>query len=613
MANKQMVRIGCGSGFWGDSDTGAVQLVERGNIDYLVFDFLAEITMSLLTRAKAKDPTQGYAIDFVSRVMSKVLPQIAARKIKVVTNAGGVNPLGCRDALVALMEKQGIKLKVAVVLGDELTGRAEELRALDIREMDSGAPLPQSIMSANAYIGARGIAQALDAGADVVITGRCVDSAVVLGPLMHEFGWSDDEYDKLSGGSLLGHLVECGCMGTGGLFSDWEAVPGWDNMGFPIVECRPDGSGTITKVAETGGLVTPSSVSEQMVYEIGDPAAYLLPDVTSDWTAVVMRQDGADRVTVSGARGLAPTSSYKVCATYPDGWRATTSLTVTGGDAIRKARRVADSILAKSRRLLNERGLEDFLATNVEVIGAEESYGSNARQLRMREVMLKMAVHHKERKGVETFTYEVMPALTSTAAGIAGFFAGRPAPVPVVRLYSFLIDKALVPLEVDVNGSRSPVAVHQPVTQEHKAFAPHASAGASVGVTGPSITIRIGDLAYARSGDKGDTANIGVVARRPEFYDALRRCLRDDVVARLFGHYVKGKVTRFEVPGVFGLNFLLTQALGGGGIGSLRIDPQGKNFASVLLDLPLEVPVGMAHALGLSAYDVMAAPRMESD
>ncbi|MDQ8727416.1 acyclic terpene utilization AtuA family protein [Bradyrhizobium sp. LHD-71] len=600
MTGKSMVRIGCGAGFWGDSDTGAVQLVERGNIDYLVFDYLAEITMSLLTRAKLKDPQQGYATDFVTRVMAKVLPQVAAKAIKVVTNAGGVNPIACRAALQAQMDKAGVKLKVAVVLGDDLFNRAEELRELDLRDMDNGAVMPSKLLSANAYLGARGIAQALSSGADVVITGRCVDSAVVLGPLMHEFGWADGDYDQLSGGSLLGHLVECGCMGTGGLFSDWSTVPGWENMGFPIIECRPDGSGTVTKVAGTGGLVTPATVAEQMVYEIGDPAAYLLPDVTCDWRGVTLMQEAADRVAVSGARGRAPTASYKVCATYPNGWRATTSLTVTGGDAAAKARRVAEAILAKARRVLRQRGLADFLATSVELVGAEEVYGAQARVTRPREVMLKMAVHHADRGGVETFALEIMPALTATAPGIAGFFAGRPAPVPVVRLFSFLLDKTRVPVTVDVGGALANVAIHEPPASAPVIADGVSSAAAPAVSTNDCIPVRIGALAFARSGDKGDSANIGVVARQPEYYELLRTCLTDRAVADLFAHYVKGRVRRYEVPGVRGLNFLLERALGGGGIASLRIDPQGKNFASVLLDMTIPVPRKLAIAHGVA-------------
>lgn len=594
-SRKDMVRIGCASGFWGDSDSAAAQLVGAG-IDYLVFDYLAEITMSLLARARLRDPKLGYATDFVTSAMARVMREVVARKIKVVANAGGVNPLACRDALQALMAKLGVEAKTAVVLGDDVSDRMAAFRAEGVREMESGAPIPEKLTSANAYLGARPIAAALDAGADIVITGRCVDSAVVLGPLLHEFGWRDDQYDLLAAGSLLGHLVECGCMATGGVFTDWEAVEGWDDMGFPIVECFADGTAVLTKPNGTGGLVTPANVAEQMLYEIGDPRAYRLPDVVCDWTGVTLRQAGPDRVAISGARGKAPTPFYKVCATYMDGFRATTSLTIAGGDAARKARRVGEAILAKSRRLLRDRNLGDFEETSIEVIGAEEMYGAAARPVRPREVMLKAAVRHRDKEGVEIFAREIAPAITATAPGITGFFAGRPGTVPVVRLFSCLVDKNAVPVEIDVAGARSAVAIH-PGTAEQPP--PPAAAPAPKPVNRDLVDVPLIRLAHARSGDKGDIVNVGVRARRPEFVPLLRAALTEEVVARFFAHVAKGSTARYELPGIDAFNFVLTKALGGGGIASLRIDPQGKCFAPILLDLDVAVPRDAAERYGL--------------
>ncbi len=596
----RVVRIGCGAGFWGDTDSGAEQLVRHGAIDYLVFDYLAEITMSLLTRARQKDPAMGYAVDFVGKVMRRLAGEIIGRGIKVVTNAGGVNPLACRDALAALLREAGLTARIAVVLGDDVSGQMNAFRARGLREMFDGRPIPARLTSANAYLGARPIAQALAAGADIVITGRCVDSAVVLGPLMHEFGWRDGDHDLLSAGSLLGHLVECGCMGTGGLFSDWDQVPGWHDMGFPIVECRADGTAVLTKPPGTGGLVTPASVAEQLVYEIGDPGAYLLPDVTCDWRQVRLSQDGPDRVHISGARGRPPGGAYKVCATYQEGWRATTSLTVVGGDARRKARRVAGAILAKCRRLYAERGLADFLDTSVEVIGGGEMYGPAAAPPVVREVMLKIAVRHADRDACELFCHEVMPALTATAPGIAGFFAGRPAPVPVVRLFSMLVDKADVAVRVRLEDQESEVA---PAPPSPGAVAPEPAAGASGDVPAPAAAdtpVPLSRLAHARSGDKGDTANIGVIARRPEYVGLLRDHLTAELVRARLAHFVAGGVQRYELPGVGAFNFVLESALGGGGTLSLRIDPQGKCLAPILLDMDLAIPGALARAHGLA-------------
>ena len=367
---KKAVRIGCASGFWGDTPEAVGQLVSKGDIDYLVFDYLAEVTMSLMARARAKMPEAGFAPDFVS-ALRPWLPEIKRQGIKVVANAGGVNPRGCREALAQATAEAGVDISIGTVLGDDLLSRAEEFRARGVTEMFSGAPFPNAIWSMNAYLGAPPIAAALDAGADVVITGRCADSAVALGPLMHEFGWGAEDWDRLSQGSLAGHLIECGPQGTGGNFTDWRDVPGWDDMGMPIVEVSEDGSFIMTKTPDTGGLVSPGSVAEQMLYEIGDPRAYVLPDIICDWSRVTLEQIGADKVLVKGAKGRGRTASYKVSATYADGWRAITTLTLAAIDAPAKAERVADEILIRCRRIFRDKNLSDFRQVSVEVLGAE--------------------------------------------------------------------------------------------------------------------------------------------------------------------------------------------------------------------------------------------------
>ena len=350
------LRIGCATGFWGDSEAGAVQLVLHGNIDYLVFDFLAEITMSLLARARAKSADAGFAPDFVSTIAS-LAGELKSRGIKVVSNAGGVNPRACAEALARQLQLAGVDLKIAVVEGDDLSTQAGTFRQDGVREMFSDAAMPPQFVSVNAYLGAQPIAAALDAGADIVVTGRVVDSAVTLGPLVHEFGWSWDDWDKLATGSLAGHVIECGTQATGGLFTDWERVPGWDDMGFPIAECDASGEGfVVTKSANTGGLVEPATVAEQILYEIGDPAAYLLPDVTCDFRNVSLQHDGEHRVRVSGARGTAAPASYKVSATYGEGWRLFSTLMIGGADAARKAHRVGEAMLQRTRRMFAERG-----------------------------------------------------------------------------------------------------------------------------------------------------------------------------------------------------------------------------------------------------------------
>ncbi|WP_420404164.1 acyclic terpene utilization AtuA family protein [Nisaea sp.] len=590
------VRIGCASGFWGDTPEAVGQLMRKGDIDYLVFDYLAEITMSLLARARAKSPEAGFAPDFV-KALTPWLEEIKAKGIKVVANAGGINPRGCREALARVAEAAGIDISIGVVLGDDLLDRSEELRDRGVTEMFSGAPFLAKPMSMNAYLGARPIAAALDAGADIVVTGRCADSAVALGPLMHEFGWGDEDWDRLSQGSLAGHLIECGPQGTGGNFTDWREVPGWDDMGMPIVEVSEDGSFIMTKTPDTGGLVVPASVGEQMLYEIGDPQRYVLPDVICDWSQVTLEQVGPDRVMVKGARGLGRTDSYKVSATHADGWRAITTLTLAAIDAPAKAERVAEAILTRCRRILRGRNLGDFRQVSVEVLGAEAAYGANARA-RTREVVLKIGVTHDDRDALNIFAGEIAPMAVSSAQGLTGFFAGRPKVQPVVRLFSFLQHKADTPVAVEVDGKDVPVTIAA------EAVRLDASSAAAVEgrEAGPgAVMVRLVELAWGRSGDKGDIANIGILARKPEYLPYIRSALTEETVKDYFAHLCNGPVERFDLPGSHSLNFLLHESLGGGGIASVRIDPQGKGFAQMLLDIEIPVPADLAARDGLNA------------
>lgn len=591
--SKDTLRIGCASGFWGDTEFAAAQLVEHGDIDVLAFDYLAEITMSLLIRARAKDPTQGYAPDFVA-TMRPLMKQIKERGIRVVANAGGVNPCGCREALVAAAQAEGVELKIAAVVGDDLMPQVEALRAAGVKEMFSGAPFPAKVMSANAYLGAFPIAAALADGADIVVTGRCVDSAVALGPLIARFGWTADDLDKLAQGSLAGHLIECGTQTTGGNYTDWASVPGWDDMGFPIAECRADGSFVITKPPGTGGLVCPSTVGEQMLYEIGDPRAYILPDVVCDFTSVTLTQVGPDRVEVRGARGLAPTDQAKASLTYPDGFRAMSLFMIGGIDAGLKARRTGEAMLARMRRHFAARGWPDFSETSVEAIGAEDTYGPHAR-ISAREVMLKVGVRHSMKDALELFSREVAPMALMSSPAITGFTGGRPKVQPVVRLFSCLVPKKQLEVSIDKGGEKvvAPPVAGEPV-----------DAGRLPAVNGPlpppgafargARTVPLVQLAWGRSGDKGDSANIGIIARKPEFLPYIRAAITEQAVALWFAHVARGEVRRYDLPGTHALNFTLQQALGGGGIASVRMDSQGKAFAQMLLDHPVPIPADMA-------------------
>jgi hypothetical protein len=615
---RETIRIGGASGFWGDSSIALPQLLRADNLDYIVFDYLAEITMSIMARARAKDANAGYATDFVG-LIARHARVLGERGIKIVSNAGGVNPLACARALEGKLAESGVKLKVATVLGDDLTDRADEFRAADIREMFSGAEIPENLWSMNAYLGAGPIAAALDAGADMVITGRCVDSAVTLGACMHAFGWEAGDFDLLAAGSLAGHILECGAQATGGLHTDWEETGDWADIGYPIAEVSPDGSFVLSKPDGTGGLVTFATVAEQMLYEIGDPAAYILPDVTCDFTDVRIDDLGDDRVCVSRARGVPPTDTYKVSATYQDGYRVGAYLTIGGIDAARKAEKVADAVIRRCGTILKAMNAAPYSETSIEVLGAEASYGPHSRARGSREVVLKLAAKHAEAKPLELLVRELTSSGTSMAPGITGMGGNRAKVSPVVRLFSCLVPKVQVPIAVEMEGVRVPHA-EEPPSFKAKSGTPDFARGALKHVANApanetssetiasqssrgegSATVPLIALAWARSGDKGNNSNIGVIARKSDYLPMIRAALTRSAVADYFAHHLEGRnhgqVERFDVSGIGALNFVLHNVLGGGGIASLRNDPQGKGFAQMLLDFPVPVDEKLAAEL----------------
>ncbi|WP_455280989.1 acyclic terpene utilization AtuA family protein [Cupriavidus necator] len=591
--DHKVVRIGCPVGAWGDSLDAIRPMLQPRQVDYLSFEFLAEVTMALLARARARKPQAGYVPDFIV-VMKEHLRAIHDQGIRVVTNAGGIHPQACADALREIADSIGITLKIAVVAGDDLTPMAERLRADGLREWRTDESLPGAdrLLSLNAYLGAFPIARALDAGADVVITGRVVDSALVLGPLIHEFGWTPDSLDELAGGTLCGHLLECGGSVTGGNFTDWRQVEGWENVGYPIAEVRRDGTFLVTKAAGTGGLVSPGTVAEQLLYETGDPHAYLVPDVTLDLTSVGLRQAGENAVEVTGARGWSAPASLKATGTFSAGYRSMTSLMIAGRDAPEKAQRVGEAILTKTRRMFSQRGYADYTDTNIEVLGVEATYGPHARPLPSREVILKIGVRHPQAEALDIFAREIAPANIAMAPGVTGL-AGRPGVAPVAEIFSCLLPKELVQVKISIDGA--PVAF-EPVPPRIRRIRDAAGQQAERLRTddGPTVHVSLFDLAHGRSGDKGNDAMISVIARNQSDYPVLLRAATPIVVARYMRHVAKGKVTRFEVPGISALNFLLEDALAGGAVASLRMDSWGKALGQMLLDCPVEVPKRLA-------------------
>lgn len=449
---KTKIRIAAGQGFWGDLQRAPADQVRSGPIDYLVMDYLAEVTMSILRKQKQKDPALGYARDFVS-VIETILPEIVEKNITVIANAGGVNPLGCRQAVEAVIKKAGYSnLPVAVVHGDDILGRMDELVASgeELRNMETGEPFSgvrDRLLAANVYFGAFPIVDALKAGARIIITGRSTDTGLTLAPMIHEFGWKADDWDRLAAGTVAGHILECGAQASGGNFlGDWRSVPEMERIGFPIAEAYPDGTVVITKHESLGGLVSQMTVKEQLLYEIGDPTQYITPDVVADFTTIQLSDDGRDRVRVSGVKGKPNTPFYKVSAAYSDGWFSGSTLVYTWPEALEKAKRAGEILKAR----LDALGFR-FDQYNAEYIGANACHQHLAVPADdYPEVMLRVSVRGHDLKSMNGFGMEIAPLILTGPPAVTGFAGGRPKPSEVVAYWPALIRKTSVKPVVDV-------------------------------------------------------------------------------------------------------------------------------------------------------------------
>jgi hypothetical protein len=590
-----MIRIGGATGYWGEADLALPQFLAEGDLDFIVFDYLAEITMSIMARAKAADPEKGYATDFVNAIVAPHLQAIADSGVKLISNAGGVNPEACGRAIRQLIENAGLPLKVAVITGDDLMPKLDEILAAEPTEMFTGEPRPprDAIASANAYLGAFPVAEALNRGADIVVTGRCVDSAVTLGACIHRFGWQRNDLDLLAAGSLAGHLIECGPQATGGNYTDWQEVADTlHEVGYPIAEIAADGGVVMTKPKGTGGCVTIGTVGEQLLYEIGDPAAYYLPDVICDFTQVALEQVDQDRVSVACARGRGVPAQYKTSMTWADGWRAGMIGFYVGARAAEKARIFAHEAIQRARRKLSKMGAPDYVDVCVEVVGDESHWGEAARYVRSREVAVKVACRHADRRATDLLMRELAGVGLGAPAGFCAFAGTRPKSSPVIRLFSILADRDLVDIRIHTADQS------QSFSDSVEANETSADAGgesidieALTDESAEQIEVPLERLAWARSGDKGDKANIGVMARKREYFPWIAAALTESYVASRFAHFMASpEMDRYALPGLPALNFVLHHALGGGGVASLRNDPQAKGYAQILLDTPVSIP-----------------------
>ncbi|HEY4101523.1 MAG TPA: acyclic terpene utilization AtuA family protein [Gemmatimonadales bacterium] len=448
MSGPDVVRVAAGQGFWGDWLEAPVRQVTGGPIDYLVLDYLAEVTMSILQKQRSRDPAAGYARDFVTQ-MERILPEIASKGIRVVSNAGGVNPRGCATALRAVVDRLGLgnSIRIALVTGDDILDRIDELLAggQSLANMDTGRPLSDirgDIRSANAYLGAAPVVEALQRGANVVITGRVTDTGLTLGPLMHEFGWQFDDWDRIAAGTIAGHILECGAQSSGGnLLSDWRRVRRLEDVGFPIADARADGTFIVTKHPGTGGIVNVASVTEQLVYEMGDPKDYITPDGIADFTSIRLRQRRRDRVEVSGITGAPRTGMLKVSIAWFYGYKAVGTLVYAWPEAVDKAR-AADAILRKRLKAL---GLE-FDQVLTELVGVDATHGALAGPAdpELPEVTLRVGVRGRDRAAVERFTREIAPLVLTGPPSVTGFAGGRPQVEEIVAYWPALVPRELI-------------------------------------------------------------------------------------------------------------------------------------------------------------------------
>ncbi len=451
---KQTIRIAAGQGFWGDLPDAPVRQVEGGPIDYLMLDYLAEVTMSIMQKQRSRDPSAGYAKDFVP-LMKQILPACVERNIRVTANAGGVNVEGCAAAVKDVAHELGLagKIRIGIVTGDDIMSRIDEIlaRGIELRNMDTGAELSsvrERIQSANVYLGAAPMVEALNRGAQVVITGRATDTGLTLAPLMYEFGWSPDDWNKIAAGTIAGHIIECGAQCTGGNCQyEWRSIPNLAVVGFPIVEAAPDGTFVITKHERTGGWVIIPSIKEQLVYEMGDPHSYITPDCVADFTSVRLEYEGRDRVRVFGIEGRPATDTLKVSISYSAGYKSVGTLVYSWPEAYDKAR-AADRIL---RARLDRLGLK-FDQILTEFVGANATHGPLAGQPSpdLPEVQLRVGVRSEDRAVVERFTKEIAPLVLTGPPGVTGFAGGRPKVEEIVAYWPALIPKEEIKPQVRV-------------------------------------------------------------------------------------------------------------------------------------------------------------------
>ena len=590
-----MIRIGNASGYWGDDPNALRRQVKKGKLDYITMDFLAEITMSILQKQRQKNPELGYARDFVPMLMD-VLPDLLENKTTLITNAGGINPEACCESIRQQAEKMGLRPKIAIVSGDNILNDIKSFypEKCSFENMETGEDFSEvvdNLACANVYYGAVPVVEALKKWKpDIIITGRVTDTGITLAPMIYEFGWALEDWDKLASGIVVGHLLECGSQSTGGNFSDWQKVKNFDEMGYPVAEVRKDGTFVLTKPEGTGGLVSVDTVREQIFYEMGDPKAYITPDVVADFSTIQLKEAGEDRVEVFGVKGTEPTDRYKVSMAFLDGYKAVGSIVVSGPCARAKAEKFAE--------IFWKRCNEDYLETHTEYFGWNACHGSLGHNEEAGEILLKLGVRDHDFEKVKRFTKMVPALILSGPPGVA--VTGAAKPQSVINYWPTLLPKNLVAPVIKLHGEDKTIATEG--TMSGSFVAPEressvqsvqqvdASLEQSLKSFGSGANYPLSKICLGRSGDKGDSANIGILARSPSSYHFLKENLTAQIIKNLFHEFCDGRVTRYSLDNLNGLNFILEKSLGGGGNCTLRSDSQGKTFSQAVLRQEVSIP-----------------------
>lgn len=602
---KKVIRIGNASGYWGDDPKALKRQVEKGPLDYITMDFLAEITMSILQKQYQKDPSLGYARDFIP-MLEEVLPKLLKNGTKLITNAGGINPEACCKKIEEMASRMGLNPKIAVVSGDNILPLMDELYPdkCSFKNMETGedfASVSDKLACANVYYGAVPVVEALKSwDPDIIITGRVTDTGITLAPMIYEFGWSLRDWDKLGSGVVAGHLLECGSQATGGNFSDWEKVKSFDEIGYPIAEVSSDGSFVLTKHEGTGGLVSRDTVREQLFYEMGNPEAYITPDVVVDFSTIEAEEAGENRVQIKGVKGFAPTRQYKVSMAYVGGFKSVGSIIIAGPHARKKAEKFAEIFWARQTDSFDETITEYFgwNACQASLGGAEDAS----------EILLRLGARDKDEGKVKRFSKSIPALILSGPPGVA-VAGGTARPQAIVNYWPALLDKNLVHPEIKLLGEEESwekissteegdfdISFGSKVQEAEKNTR---SVSETLSSLGRGELHSLSRIALARSGDKGDSSNIGVLARSPKAYKFLKETLTAQVVKNLFAEICFGKVTRYTLDKLEGLNFILEESLGGGGSVTLRSDAQGKTFAQALLRQKIHIPKEILEEISL--------------